>query len=266
MILRQELRVWVISFFFVLLSLFMMHRIFFFSEGAIERSSSYLLYPFLKAQKIITDPIHNYLSNRKKHHDIIQKINILEHENELLYSKLIENESIRDFQEQTQEIRDFAQRYHYSHKKLAKILLRSFDDVGHFCWVGAGSKHGIVQNMIAIYKNNIVGRVVQVNPLYSKIIFITDKRCKIAVACSKTKSAGIYHGNDSFFPTLEFIPHYKKLVEEDLVLSTGQGLVFPQGFSVGKIKSFAVDGATYKAIIQPLIDFEQLDYLYLINL
>ena len=118
--------------------------------------------------------------------------------------------------------------------------------------------------MIAMYKNNIVGRVIYVDPLYSKIALITDKRCKIAVSCVQTKTVGIYEGNNSFEPTLEFVPHYEKLEIDDLLISTGQGLVYPQGFAVGTIKSFEVQDVAYKTVIQPLIDLQNIEFIYLI--
>jgi rod shape-determining protein MreC len=143
--------------------------------------------------------------------------------------------------------------------------MRSSDDAGQICWVDAGADHGICLNMIAVFKNNIVGRVIHVDPWYSKIALITDKRCKIAVSCVQTKTVGIYEGNNSAMPSLEFVPHYEKLMVGDILMSTGQGLVYPQGFAIGSIVDFKVDDVAYQVKVQPLIDLEQLDFVYLVQ-
>ena len=157
----------------------------------------------------------------------------------------------------------FEKKYDFSQQKLVQILMRSCDDAGHVCFVDAGAQDGIALNMIAIYKNNIVGRVIHVDPWYSKIALITDKRCKISVSCAQTKTVGIFEGNNSAMPSLEFVPHYEKLAVGDILISTGQGLVYPQGFAVGSIVDFIVDDVAYQVKVQPLIDLEQLDFVYL---
>lgn len=259
------LKEWLLRLFFLLLCGFMINRLFFFSPGIAEVTISYVLYPVITVQKFFTDPIHAYVS---KKHDIValhKNIALLQEANEALQAKIIILESSIDFETRSQQVRAFEEKYDFSQQKMVQILMRSFDDTGHFFWVDAGENHGINLNMIAIYKNNIVGRVIHVDPLYSKIAIITDKRCKIAVSCAQTKTVGIYEGNNSLEPTLEFVPHYEKLMQDDLLISTGQGLVYPQGFAVGKIKNFEVQDVAYKVVVEPLIDLQQIGFVYLIN-
>ncbi|MBV8661178.1 MAG: rod shape-determining protein MreC [Candidatus Dependentiae bacterium] len=262
---QVSLKDWLIRIFFLLLCGFMINRLFFFSPGMAETTSSYLLYPVIKIQKIFTDPLHAYTSKKSDIAILQQDIQLLQEKNEDLQAKIIAMSSIIDFENGSKEIREFAQKYDFSQQKLVQVLMRSFDDRGHFFWIDAGSNQGINLNMIAVYKNNIIGRVIYVDSFYSKIALITDKKCKIAVHCGNTKSIGIYEGNNSFHPTLEFVPHYEKLEVGDLLISTGQGLVYPQGFSVGSIKSFEVQDVAYKVIVEPLIDLQNLQYIYLIT-
>ena len=258
------LKDWLIRLFFLILFLFMINRLFFFSSGVAESTASYILYPFIKFQKSCTDHIQSYISSNLDLILLRKNIKFLQAENENLQAKIIELESIFDFENRSKEARDFQKKYDFSDQKIAQILMKSFDDAGHFYWVDAGSRQGVHLNMIAMYKNNIIGRVIHVDPLYSKIALITDKRCKIAVNCMNTKTVGIYEGNNNFIPTLEFVPHYMPLVENDILVSTGQGLVYPQGFAVGKIKKFEVQDVAYKVIIEPLINLRTLEYVYLV--
>lgn len=263
---KSGLKNWLIYIFFAFLFCFMINRMFFFSPGMAEVSSSYVLYPILKIQKIFTDPISNYFSKKSDIAVLYQEIDSLKTTNEDLQACIIELQAISDVEQRSQEIREFAQKYDFSQQKLVQILLRSFDDAGHFYWIDAGLDKGICCNMIAIYKNNIIGRVVHVDALYSKVALVTDKRCKIAVSCAQTKVVGILQGNNNFQPTLEFVPHYETLQEDDLVMSSGQGLMYPQGFAVGKIKHFQVQDVAYKIQVEPLVDLEQLDFIYVVAL
>ncbi len=261
---QLALKDWLIRFFFLFLCSFMINRLFFFSPGMAEVTTSYLLHPVIKAQKVFTDPIYEHVSKKTDIASLHQDIAVLQNINADLQAKIIELASTIDFENRSQETRDFVEKYDFTEKKLVQVLMRSFDDTGHFYWVDAGADHGINLNMIAMYKNNIVGRVIHVDPLYSKIALITDRRCKIAVSCAQTKTIGIYEGNNSFTPTLEFVPHYAKLEVDDILISTGQGLVYPQGFAVGMIKSFEVQDVAYKVVVQPLIDLQTIEFVYLI--
>jgi len=263
---HMSLRDRLIRLFFLLLCGFMINRLFFFSPGIAETTTSYILYPIIKVQKFFTDPVSIFLSKETRVSVLQQNLKDLQSENEDLQAKNIELESTIDFEKRSGDARSFEKKYNFSEQKLVQVLMRSFDDAGHFFWVDAGSNKDVHLNMIAMYKNNIVGRVIHVDPLYSKVALVTDKRCKIAASCMKTKLAGIYEGNNSFEPTLEFVPHYEKPAIGDLVTSTGQGLVYPQGFALGKIKTFHVHDVAYKIVIQPLVDLQIIEYVYLVSL
>ncbi len=259
-----SLKDWLIRIFFIFLSFFMMNRLFFFSPGVAEITSSYLLYPCMKIQMFLTAPIRNFFLQQSNVQDLHTRIDDLVDQNDTLRAEVIALRTTIDFENRSQEARSFEKKYDVADKKLVQIMMKSFDDLGHICWIDAGLQHGVQLNMIAVYKNNIVGRVIHVDALHSKVAFITDKRCKVAISCAQTKTVGVYQGNNSFRSTLEFVPHYEKLMVGDMLISTGQGLVYPQGFAIGSIIDFNVHDVAYHVTIQPLINLEQLDYFYLI--
>ncbi len=259
------LQKWCITFFLLIIFAFMVNRLFFFSSGAAETTTSYILYPFLQAQKLCTDPIVAYYNNK---HDLAALRNdcqLLQDRNEDLQAQVIALQSTLQFALDSQEVRDYKEKYNYASVKLVQVLMRSFDDVGHFFWINAGSRDGVSCNMIALYKNNIVGRVIHVDPLYSKVALITDKRCKIAATCLQTKVVGIYEGHNNFEPTLEFVPHYESIEIGDTVLATGDGLLYPQGFVIGKVRSFQIHDVAYKVFVEPFIDLAKIEFVYLVG-
>lgn len=264
MISELSLKDLLIRFFFVILCCFMINRLFFFSPGIAEVTSSYLLYPWLRLQKVVADPLQKYWAQKSDVAVLQQQVADLEQHNEDLQAQMIALQTTIDFENRSQDARQFAQKYDVATKKLVQVLMKSCDEAGHFYWVDAGAQQNVTMNMIAVFKNNIVGRVIHVDQYYSKIALITDKRCKIAVSCAQTKTVGIYEGNNSWYPTLEFVPHYEPLLQDDILISTGQGLVYPQGFAVGKIIDFSIQDVAYRVTVKPLIDLQQLEFVYLV--
>ena len=66
--------------------------------------------------------------------------------------------------------------------------------------------------MIAVFKDCLVGRVVEVYPYYSKVILITDPTCKVAAICTSTNVKGIHEGMLSLTTTkLSFVNHLEEV-------------------------------------------------------
>lgn len=53
--------------------------------------------------------------------------------------------------------------------------------------------------------------------------------------------------------------------EGDLVLSSGEGLIFPRGFALGNVKHYQVNGLLHDVIVEPLINLETINYCYVIQ-
>ena len=56
-----------------------------------------------------------------------------------------------------------------------------------------------------------------------------------------------------------------ELKVDDVLVSSGEGLIFPQGFLLGKISSFEPDGIHFLVTIEPIIDLYAIDYCYIIQ-
>jgi cell shape-determining protein MreC len=61
------------------------------------------------------------------------------------------------------------------------------------------------------------------------------------------------------------VSHLASVKEAEMVVSSGEGLVFPQGFALGRIKMIEPDGLYTKIEIEPLIDLLTIDYCMLMK-
>ncbi len=185
-----------------------------------------------------------------------------------LYEKsqqeLIQLKSASNYVQLTQDMREFLQRYKTDTAHFSQILLKNFEK-NHFFIIDAGSHKGITKDMIAVYKDCLLGKVTEVYPYYSKVVLITDPGCKVAACCVSNNVKGIHEGILHETTKLSFVNHLENLKEGDLVISSGEGLIFPRGFGLGKIKRWERDGYTCLVDIEPLIDFKKIDYCTLLE-
>ncbi|MBM17894.1 MAG: rod shape-determining protein MreC [Epsilonproteobacteria bacterium] len=251
---------WVYLFYLVLF-LFIINRLFFFSPNIAEKTISCIVYPFLKIKTCIvypfilaTDYVHTVSGLQHKLHE-------LENNYQLLQEKYIQQQGQQSFYKDTQELIDFAQRYKNHDKVLAQILVTSVGDCEDTIMIDAGATQGVQKDQVVVYKGIMIGRIVEVYPWYSKVALLTDRRCKVAAECKKGVT-GICCGQNNGKLELHFVPHFKDVVVQDMIMSTGKGLVYPKGFALGQVVSVSSDNVTHFIQAKPLYDLSQLDYVY----
>lgn len=237
-----------------------------FSLQVVERVSSYLMYPLLVAQNTFVAPIKNYFERKKSYQELEALVKSLSVEREDLIDQNIQLNGMLTYVRHTDELVAF--RHHYDVKKsiLSQVLGKNFSEQGHYYFIDKGQEAGVQENMVAVYKNCLLGKVVEVFPYYSKVLLITDKLCKVASYCAHTQSTGIHEGcNQENHSGLRYVTHLAQLEPDDLVLSSGQGLIFPKGFAIGKIKSCKPDGLFFDVTVEPLLDLRKIEYCYIIQ-
>ena len=251
--------------FFILGALFFFscHRLFYFKSGVLEKISSYIAYPILLAQKYTVQPVKNMIENRKSFSELENDFNLLLEKSHDLQAENVSLQGQLSFYDDVEEVVEFKKRYQQQELLFGQIIFRMISDQAQVVFVSVGSEAGAKKDMVAVYKNCLLGRVEEVYPYYSRVILITDKRCKVAAYCCKTKSKGICQGLNLFDNmNLCFVEHFNSLKEGDLVLSDGSGFVFPRGFGLGKIKSFEKNGLHYSVQLDPIIDLKEVSHCY----
>lgn len=234
--------------------------------------SSTILYPFLRLQHIIAAPIAALKEKHVAIQDLKSQVFLLNKEKEAL---IAENISLRGSLYHGMQIKDLVEfNKRYQEKGvIAQVLARHFSSENHFFLIDAGMSIGIKKDMIALYCNTIIGKVVEVYPWYCKVSLVTDNDCKIAAVClpseiNPKKSVkgvkGIHEGTNSFQTTLRYVSHLDLVKVGDQVFSSGEGLIFPQGFALGTIVAAKKEDLFYTISVEPQVDLQKLEYCILI--
>lgn len=226
-----------------------------------ERCLHVVTYPLLLVERHVAAPVKRWVV-RQQGVDQLQALTekYMKERNDA-WRKLIELRGTRDYLLDCAECIEFKKRYETKNSLAVQILLRQFSQAGHYFFVDAGENRGIKKDMVVVYDNCLVGRVTEVYPHYSKVLLVSDKDCHVAVRCVETGARGIYSGmNDGTKGVIEFVNHLDLLRVGDLVLSQGEGLIFPRGFALGKVTSFELEGVQYRVFIEPIINMQDLKF------
>ena len=223
--------------------------------------SSYFLYPLLVIQYKIINPVKEYMHQREIKKNVMNELEQLKDNYEQLQAELIVLKSNEHYYHDIKELIEYKKRYKQGPAEIGHIIFKQFSDAEHFFLVNRGRNHGIVPDMVAVYNNCLVGRVSEVFPWYCKVVAVTDRSCKVAAFCDQTKSCGIHVGANNLNQSLlNRVSHLSTVKDGDLIFSNGEGLIFPSGFGLGRVKEHKKEGLWYDITIEPLISIQELSY------
>lgn len=249
-----------------LFSFFVINRMLIEHIDVLDRVASYIAYPFLTFTERVHEMVTSVGETKKSYNELTIKCSRLEETCDAQLKEIIKLQSTLRQQELCQDLIDFQKRYSLENKMLAKILVHHIGDDEHYVIINRGEQDGVVKDMVALYKFQILGRVTDVYPWYSKVMLITDRRCKVAAYTNSTSAHGIVLGiNNSMRCEFAYVSHLFKVSDDDLIFSSGQGLVFPEGFCLGKIVRHALQEKSlyHEVEIEPLFNVAQLKYCLL---
>lgn len=222
----------------------------------ISRGTARITYPLLCLNQRWIEPIKKQFYQREQPIEI----QILNRQNKLLQLQNVRLRAALSYMEHIKELHVFNERYE-DRGCIAQIVARYVAPDSHYIMVDAGSSKGIMKDMVVLYNNNLIGKITDVYATWSKACLITDRNCKVAAYCAQTKAHGIYEGlNDQGNATLNFVNHLSDIQPGDLVFSSGEGLIFPEGFALGKVAGYENDGLYKHVTIEPLCNIRDIDY------
>jgi len=123
-----------------------------------------------------------------------------------------------------------------------------------------GKREGIHMEMPVITPQGIVGMTVVVSSISSKIQLITDVSSSIGAMLQQSRTAGILSGLGSGNCILRYLPLTTAFKKGDMVLTSGQDKIFPEGLPIGRINQPVYESEYYKsAEVIPLENFSLLN-------
>lgn len=120
----------------------------------------------------------------------------------------------------------------------AQLLAVDTDPFNHQVILDKGTNAGVYVGQPVLDANGVMGQVMKVGPLTSLVLLLTDSRSAIPVQVNSNGTRAIARGTgavDSL--TLLNVPKTSKMKVGDLLVTSGLGQRFPEGYPVGIVKS-----------------------------
>lgn len=258
---KKKLYAFILVIFFGVLSFYFD----FFPTHVLTAFSSYATYPILVVHSFTIKPIHQWATKRHTIKELTAQLEKQKKEIEQLYAENIAVRSSLNYALDIHELHEYKNRYQTHNKIISRILVHHESPREHYILINGGSNKGIKKDMVAVYENNLLGKVSHVYPWYTKVMLITDANCKVAAFCEQSKARGIHQGANQSQTTLHHVSHLQHVQLGELVLSSGKGLIFPHGFALGKVKYVQKKGLTQQIGVVPFIDVSTLNYCTIID-
>ena len=121
--------------------------------------------------------------------------------------------------------------------KFARVSFSDINNLNNKIFIDLGSKDGIKIDMITVYGDYLVGKIVVVHDNYSEVELITNPNCIISTK-TMGEVLGIARGSDEEDGLLYFQPSIVEdnLKEGDEIITSGISDIYPEGIKVGKIE------------------------------
>ncbi|HZW53056.1 MAG TPA: rod shape-determining protein MreC, partial [Candidatus Elarobacter sp.] len=132
----------------------------------------------------------------------------------------------------------------------------------HVITIGRGAKDGVHRDDGVVTGAGVVGRVVEVSPLSSKVLLVTDATSKLPAVVQHGRWWAIAVGTSTRVK-LQYVSQDAKLHVGDRVV-TGEGRSFHAGVLIGRIKQIepvSAGALDQTAIVQPAADLGALSHV-----
>ncbi|NDE91311.1 MAG: rod shape-determining protein MreC [Alphaproteobacteria bacterium] len=186
-----------------------------------------------------------------------------------------ENKRLQQQIDELHEWRDLAQQQASENRSLKGLMKYKDDSVMSFLTarviaevggnfnnsviVTAGSRDGVVKDMIAMGEEGVVGRVIEAGEWSSRVLLFNDLNFRLPVMLEGTQLRAILTGEGSGSPLLLYLPTEVEIKPGTRVVTSGHGGLFPAHLPVG-----TVQGRKGQDVV--LAPYAKLDRLQMVRL
>lgn len=120
------------------------------------------------------------------------------------------------------------------------IAARTIADVrspfSHSVIVNAGRERGVTNGSAVLGETGLVGRIISTGRKTSRVLLVTDINSRIPVFVGAGRHRALLAGTNGPELSLMYLPASAILNAGDPVITSGEGRLLPEGFTIGKVR------------------------------
>ena len=236
-----------------------------FSSPFLSRAVSTVLRPFQSVTAWVGDKVHHLSTEFWEVYYVYDQNRMLKNEVEALRVQNLEaNEAFAE-NARLKALLGYKQEKTQFDLVAARVIGRDYATWSGVIVIDRGTASGVRENMPVVTEKGLVGVVIEAAPYSSKVRLILDPRAAVGTLVQRQASrvAGIVEGDPAnpLMPRMKNIPKSADVVEDDVVVTSGYGGVYPKGILVGTVKALKNDegGLLKYAVLEPAVDFQRLE-------
>ena len=149
-----------------------------------------------------------------------------------------------------------------TNETIAKILIDKQSPFSRSVIVNKGSKNNIKLGMVVLDSEYLVGKVVEVNYITSRILLLSDFNSKIPVSIEPSGIQSILSGSGKDDAIIQYLKEDYIIEDNAVVYTSGSGGLFKAGIPIGKIKNLDLDE---ERSVKFFSDFSQLRFVKILS-
>lgn len=155
----------------------------------------------------------------------------------------------------------------------AIVISRDPDNFFRTIIVNRGSSDGVKVNMpVVAYHGDekaVIGKIIEVRGSISRVLPIVAPEMKLGVMLQGSRFPGLLKGlsSGSNLCIMDYVSKSVLVKFGDVVVTSGQGGIFPAGLLIGKVlKAEIMEASAYqRAIVTPIIDYNRIEDVFIIK-
>lgn len=152
-------------------------------------------------------------------------------------------------------------------KLVAEIITVNSDPFSLQVVINKGAIEGVYIGQPVLNEQGVVGQIVDVAATYSRVLLISDISHGIPVRVQRNDIRAIANGGGELNSlNLPYMPHSTDIQVGDVLVTSGLGGVFPEGYPVATISEFTYQvGQPYAQVeAKPAVALERIRYVLLV--
>jgi len=129
-----------------------------------------------------------------------------------------------------------------------------------------GSNSGVKVGSAVIYREGLVGRVVETTPISSKVMLILDANSSIAAVNSKSRDFGVVEGGVQNKLFMRYVQSGASIAVGDTITTSNLSTLFPSGIPIGTVTKImkSEQSLFYRIEIKPAVSFSKLEEVFVV--